>query len=194
MRKLISTKYESSDNVQTDEYIIPNPEWMNEIGNKYYFIWAPQTNRRTDLEVVFGEITRDYCGYPKVLAKYLDKPKHDAYWDNFFPSYSYIDACEFMGIDVNKDMYYSCLVFDNEVEARAYCSEYNEWKNNKYKRLEEERLRSDESVKKHTKRLQLIKDLISTIDINDINTYWKIDTLFEGAANQLNWYKEELSK
>lgn len=74
-----------------DNCAIPCEEWMNEIGNKYYFIWGPQTKRRTKMEAIFGEISRDEYGYPKVYGTYLDKPYHRSCWDGYFPRYCWVE-------------------------------------------------------------------------------------------------------
>lgn len=146
MYKLICTKFTHYDDfyknenykkyreMGIDECIVPCDEWMNEMGNKYYFIWEPQTNRRTKMEVVFGEISRNEYGYPQVYGTYLDKPYHGAGMNGYFPRYCWGEAHDFMGIKLTDNNKLSCLVFDNEQEVREYCNKYNEWKENKNKK------------------------------------------------------------
>ena len=99
MKKLLSTNYTyykdfyENDNWKKyraqgiDEAYIPNEEWMSELGNEYYMIWAPQTNRRTKMEVAKCKISRGEYGVPRVYGKYLDKPFKNAGWDQYFPRY-----------------------------------------------------------------------------------------------------------
>ena len=176
-----------------DEKYVPNEEWMSELGNEYYMIWAPQTNRRTKMEVVKAAISRDDYGCPKVYGTYLDKPYHGADWNSYFPRYCWGDAHEFMGIKLTDDNKLSCLVFDNEQEAREFCNKYNEWKENKDKKRIKDILKSDSCLKKETKRLNLLKEFVNGLTPENIDMYWAIDKLFESVAGKLNWYKEEIS-
>ena len=134
MHKLISTKYTYYEDFyegKSEEYrkkgidnaYVPCKEWMDEIGKEYYFIWGPQTKRRTRLEVAKGTIGRGSYGVPSGRpCVYLDKPYKYAGWDEYFPRYCWGDAYEFMGIPLTEDNKLDCLVFDNEIEARDFCN------------------------------------------------------------------------
>lgn len=186
MRKLLSTRYTyykdfyENDNWKRyraqgiDEKYVPNEEWMSELGNEYYMIWAPQTNRRTKMEVAKCKITRGEYGEPKVYGKYLDKPFKDAGWNQFFPRYDWGDAYEFMGISVSKDNKLDCLVFDNEQEAREFCNRYNEWKENKKEKQVKDYLNSDKVKNEFKEYLEKIKNVINDIDENDSMHYYEM--------------------
>lgn len=98
-----------------------------------------------------------------------------------------------MGIKLTDDNKLSCLVFDNEQEAREYCKKYNEWNENKAKKENEDILKSDWYRKRETKRLNLLKEFVNGLTPKNIDTYWAIDNLFESVADKLNWRKEETS-
>lgn len=186
MRKLLSTRYTyykdfyENDNWKRyraqgiDEKYVPNEEWMSELGNEYYMIWAPQTNRRTKMEVAKCKITRGEYGEPRVYGKYLDKPFKDAGWNQFFPRYDWGDAHEFMGISVSKDNKLDCLVFDNEQEAREFCNKYNEWKENKKEKQVKDYLNSDKVKNEFKEYLEKIKNVINDIDENDSVHYYEM--------------------
>ena len=186
MRKIISSRYTyykdffKNDNCKRyraqgiDHPYVPNEEWMTEIGNEYYMIWAPQTNRRTKMEVAKCIISRGDYGVPAVYGRYLDKPFKDACWDNYFPRYCWSDAYEFMGIPEPDDTRCDCLVFDNEQEAREFCNEYNEWKEKKKKKRVKDYLNSDEVKKEFKEYLEKIKNVINDIDENDSEHYYEM--------------------
>jgi len=186
MRKLLSTRYTyyedfyKNDNWKRyraqgiDEKYVPNEEWMSELGNEYFFIWAPQTNRRTKMEVAKCTITRGEYGEPKVYGKYLDKPFKGAGWNQYFPRYCWGDAHEFMGIPVTEDNKLDCLVFDNEQEAREFCNAYNEWKENKKKKQVKDYLNSDKIKNEFKEYLEKIKNVINDIDENDSEHYYEM--------------------
>lgn len=186
MRKLLSTRYTyykdfyENDNWKRyraqgiDEKYVPNEEWMSELGNEYYMIWAPQTNRRTKMEVAKCKITRGEYGEPRVYGKYLDKPFKDAGWNQFFPRYDWGNAHEFMGIPVTEDNKVDCLVFDNEQEAREFCNAYNEWKENKKKKQVKDYLNSDKVKNEFKEYLEKIKNVINDIDENDSEHYYEM--------------------
>lgn len=197
MHKFISTKntyykdfYKNKKEYEAkgiDNCYVPCKEWMDELGKEYYFIWSPQTKRRTRLEVVKGTICRDIYGYPKVSGQFLDKPFKGAYWNEYFPRYCWGSAYEFMNVTVTSDNKLDCLVFDNENEARDFCNRYNDWKETKNKQKIEEYLASNESKKKHSKRLKQIKSLVKTLDKDNVDTYTTIDTIYEAIGNKLGW-------
>lgn len=186
MRKLLSTRYTyykdfyENDNYKRyrsqgiDEKYVPNEEWMSELGNEYYMIWAPQTNRRTKMEVAKCKITRGEYGVPRVYGKYLDKPFKGAGWDQYFPRYCWGDAHEFMGIPVTEDNKLDCLVFDNEQEAREFCNAYNDWKENKNKKQIKDYLNSDKIKNEFKEYLEKIKNVINNIDENDSEHYYRM--------------------
>ena len=200
MKKLISSKFTyyddfyEGDNMKKyrDQGIyepyIPNEEWMNELGNEYYMIWAPQTNRRTKLEVVKGKIGRGIYGAPWIIsAKYLDKPFKGAGWNKYFPRYCWGDAYEFMSIPLTEDNKLGCLVFDNEQEAREFCDAYNEWKENKNKKRIKDHLNSPEVKKEFKDYLEKVKNLINNIDENDSEHYY-------GMIKDIYWSDERFRK
>lgn len=186
MRKLLSTRYTYYDDFYVndnwkryraqgiDEKYIPNEEWMSELGNEYYMIWSPQTNRRTKMEVAKCKITRGEYGEPKVYGKYLDKPFKGAGWNQFFPRYCWGDAHEYMGIPVTEDNKLACLVFDNEQEAREYCNGYNEWRENKKKKQVKDYLNSNKIKNEFKEYLEKIKNVINDIDENDSEHYYEM--------------------
>ena len=188
MKKLISSKFTyyedfyKGDNSKKyraqgiDNPYIPNDEWMNELGNEYYMIWSPQTNRRKKLEVVKAKISRNSYGTPWVYGKYLDKPFREAGWNDYFPRYCWSNAYEFMNIPITEDNKLSCLVFDNEQEAREFCNSYNEWKENKDKQQLKEHLNSDAVKKEFKDHLKAIKNVINNIDENDSEHFYKMIT------------------
>lgn len=186
MKKLLSTNYTyykdfyENDNWKKyraqgiDEKYVPNKEWMSELGNEYYMIWAPQTNRRTKMEVAKCKITRGEYGVPRVYGKYLDKPFKGAGWDQYFPRYCWGDAHEFMGIPVTEDNKLDCLVFDNEQEAREFCDAYNEWKENKNKKRIKDYLNSDKVKNEFKEYLEKVKNVINNIDENDSEHFYNM--------------------
>lgn len=186
MKKILSTNYTyykdfyENDNWKRyraqgiDEKYVPNEEWMSELGNEYYMIWAPQTNRRTKMEVAKCKITRGEYGVPRVYGKYLDKPFKGAGWDQYFPRYCWGDAHEFMGIPVTEDNKLDCLVFDNEQEAREFCDAYNEWKENKNKKQIKDYLNSDKVKNEFKEYLEKVKNVINNIDENDSEHFYNM--------------------
>lgn len=186
MKKLLSTNYTyykdfyENDNWKKyraqgiDEKYVPNEEWMSELGNEYYMIWSPQTNRRTKMEVAKCKITRGEYGVPRVYGKYLDKPFKSAGWDQYFPRYCWGDAHEFMGIPVTEDNKLDCLVFDNEQEAREFCDAYNEWKENKKKKQIKDYLNSDKVKNEFKEYLEKVKNVINNIDENDSEHFYNM--------------------
>ena len=199
MRKLLSTKYTyykdfyENDNAKRyraqgiDEKYVPNEEWMSELGHEYFFIWAPQTNRRTKMEVAKCTITRGEYGEPKVYGKYLDKPFKGAGWNEYFPRYCWGDAHKFMGIPMTEDNKLDCLVFDNEQEAREFCNAYNEWKENKKKKQIKDYLNSDKVKNEFKEYLEKIKNVINDIDENDSEHYY-------GMIKDIYWSDERFRK
>lgn len=186
MKKILSTNYTyykdfyENDNWKKyraqgiDEKYVPNEEWMSELGNEYYMIWAPQTNRRTKMEVAKCKISRGEYGVPKVYGKYLDKPFKNAGWDQYFPRYCWGDAHKFMGIPVTEDNKLDCLVFDNEQEAREFCDAYNEWKENKNKKRIKDYLNSDKVKNEFKEYLEKVKNVINNIDENDSEHFYNM--------------------
>ena len=186
MRKLLSTNFTFYDNFYKDDNCkkyrsqgidfpyIPNKEWMDELNNEYIFIWEPQTKRRKKLEVAKGVISRGEYGQPKVYGRYLDKPFYSIGFDEYFPRYCWGDALEFMGIPLTDDNKLSCLVFDNEEEAREYCNKYNEWYEIKTKQQYKDYLNSNEIKNEFNKYLNSIKNVINNIEENDTENFYEL--------------------